>query len=190
MAPAQTRRQIEFWYDFASTYSYLSAMRIEAVAGVAGFGIVWKPFLLGPIFQAQGWNTSPFNLYPAKGRYMIRDMERLSAERGLIFHSPTPFPQNGLTAARIAILGVEAGWIAAFSRAVFVAQFGRGRQIADGAFLAEILDGLGLDSARLIAQAGDVANKQRLRQQSADAQARRSVRCADVSDGRRRAVLG
>ena len=59
--------KLEFWYEFASTYSYLSAMRIEALAAAAGVAVAWKPFLLGPIFKAQGWDTSPFNLYPAKG---------------------------------------------------------------------------------------------------------------------------
>ena len=72
-----------FWYEFASTYSYLSAMRIEAEAERAGVAIEWRPFLLGPIFKAQGWTTSPFNIYPAKGRYMVRDIERLAAARGL-----------------------------------------------------------------------------------------------------------
>jgi 2-hydroxychromene-2-carboxylate isomerase len=166
-----SRRRIEFWYDFASTYSYLSAMRIEALAGTAGVDVDWKPFLLGPIFQAQGWSTSPFSLYPVKGRYMIRDMERLSAERGLAFHSPTPFPQSGLTAARIALVGADEGWIAAFSRAVFHAQFAQRRLISDAAVLADIMTRLGLDSARLFEQAGDVTHKARLKQRSAEAQA-------------------
>ena len=60
--------RLEFWYEFASTYSYLSAMRIEALTADAGVTLVWKPVLLGPIFHAQGWNTSPFNIYPAKGK--------------------------------------------------------------------------------------------------------------------------
>jgi 2-hydroxychromene-2-carboxylate isomerase len=46
--------RLEFWYEFASTYSYLSAMRIEALAAAAGVAVEWKPFLLGPIFKAQG----------------------------------------------------------------------------------------------------------------------------------------
>jgi 2-hydroxychromene-2-carboxylate isomerase len=63
-------RRLQFWFEFASTYSYVAALRIERVAGEAGVTVEWKPFLLGPIFQGQGWNDSPFNIYPAKGRYM------------------------------------------------------------------------------------------------------------------------
>src|SRR5215207_5817040 len=104
------RPHLEFWYEFASTYSYLAAMRIEAMAEQAGVALVWRPFLLGPIFAAQGWASSPFNLYPAKGRYMWRDMEREAAALGLPFNKPDPFPQNGLIAARVALYGADHPW--------------------------------------------------------------------------------
>lgn len=48
-------KTLTFWYEFASTYSYLSAMRIDALAESKGVNVIWKPFLLGPIFRAQGW---------------------------------------------------------------------------------------------------------------------------------------
>ena len=73
--------RISFWYDFASTYSYLAAMRIDSLAAAAGVEVAWRPFLLGPIFKAQGWDSSPFNIYPAKGRHMVRDLERTAAAR-------------------------------------------------------------------------------------------------------------
>ena len=60
----------EFWYEFASTYSYPAALRITALADQRGVSLIWRPFLLGPIFMAQGWRDSPFNVYTAKGRYM------------------------------------------------------------------------------------------------------------------------
>ena len=170
MAAAAPR--IEFWYEFASTYSYLSAMRIEALASDAGVAVEWKPFLLGPIFKAQGWDTSPFNLYPAKGSYMVRDLERLAAERGLRFALPAPFPQNSLAAARLAIVGGDAGWIAPFTRAVYVAQFGEGADISDGGVLRSILDGLHLDSDRIFSCIAQPDIKARLRQQTADAEGR------------------
>jgi 2-hydroxychromene-2-carboxylate isomerase len=162
--------QIEFWYEFASTYSYLSAMRIEALASAAGLGILWKPFLLGPIFRAQGWDTSPFNFYPAKGKHMVRDMERLTAARGLPFRLPSPFPQNSLHAARLALIGHAEGWGVAFTRAVYVAQFAGGADIGDKRVLHELLSHLGVDAAAAFARSETPETKQRLRQQTEDAQ--------------------
>jgi 2-hydroxychromene-2-carboxylate isomerase len=162
--------QIEFWYDFASTYSYLSAMRIEALAERAGVQVLWKPLLLGPIFRTQGWDTSPFNIYPAKGRYMVRDMERLAAARGLPFKLPQPFPQNSLHAARLALIGLAEGWGAAFTRAVYEAEFAAGADIGDKSVLAGLLTRLGLDAAALLARADLPETKQRLRQQTEEAQ--------------------
>src|SRR2546422_896092 len=74
------RPVLDFWFDFASTYSYLAAMRIGPLAETADVRVRFRPFLLGPIFKAQGWTTSPFKLYPAKGRHMWRDLERSCEE--------------------------------------------------------------------------------------------------------------
>ena len=99
--------RVEFWFEFASTYSYPAAMRIETLAARAGVPVAWQPFLLGPIFQAQGWRDSPFNLYPAKGRYMWRDLERLCAKHGLPYARPEIFPQRSILAARLALLAAS-----------------------------------------------------------------------------------
>jgi len=155
---------ITFWFDFASTYSYLSAMRIDAEASARGITVEWQPFLLGPIFQAQGWETSPFNLHAAKGRYMWRDMDREAARLGLPpVKRPDPFPQNSLLAARVALVGNTAGWGADFSRAVFAAEFAEGRQISDPAVLGGILEGFGLDPPTVLAHAQDPEVKLELR---------------------------
>src|SRR4249920_271256 len=116
---------LDFWFDFASTYSYPAAVRIGALAARADVRVRFRPFLLGPIFAAQGWTTSPFNLFPAKGRNICRDMERLCAARGLPLQQPKPFPQNSLLAARLA-LAVPEDLRPDFSLAVFRAEFGEG----------------------------------------------------------------
>ncbi|MGG7567503.1 2-hydroxychromene-2-carboxylate isomerase [Rhodovulum sp. DZ06] len=171
--PAQTGSTLTFWFEFASTYSYLSAMRIEGMARDAGVALRWRPFLLGPIFAAQGWDSSPFNIYPAKGRNMWRDMERRAAARGLPpVIRPAVFPQNGLRAARVATLGADRGWGPRFVRAVYTAEFAEGRDIGadDGAVAAEALEGLGLSPDAILAEAEAPGNKARLRAATEEAQ--------------------
>src|ERR1700712_4305763 len=125
-----TQPILDFWFEFASTYSYPAAMRVERLADAAGVTVRWRPFLLGPIFGAQGWTDSPFNIYPVKGKYMWRDLERICAREGLpLTLPPLRFPQNGLKAARLAVLG-EA-WTPAFARAVYAANFAHQKDIAD-----------------------------------------------------------
>jgi 2-hydroxychromene-2-carboxylate isomerase len=156
----------EFWYEFGSTYSYLSASRIEDLAHTAGVTVSWRPFLLGPIFKEQGWDDSPFNVYPAKGRYMWRDMERLCAKYGVPFARPSRFPRVGLLATRVACLASAEfePWLPDFVRAVFRANFAEDREIGDTVEIRSILDKLGQPGAELVEQAQRPENKQRLRE--------------------------
>jgi 2-hydroxychromene-2-carboxylate isomerase len=162
---------VVFWYEFASTYSYLSVMRIDAEAQRAGVTVEWRPFLLGPIFKANGWTTSPFNLYPAKGRYMVRDIERIAASRGLSFRMPATFPTNGLKAARLAMAAQSFGATQVFTRAVFEAQFVLGRDIASDEVLSECLTTAGLDPVPMWAASSEEAVKSALKRNTDAAQA-------------------
>jgi 2-hydroxychromene-2-carboxylate isomerase len=144
----------------------VAALRVEAAAAAAGVPIAWEPFLLGPIFKRQGWEDSPFNLFPARGRYMWRDLERLCARHGLPFRRPGRFPKNPLLAARVACLGESEPWLPEFSRAVFRANFADDLDIAAPGVIADILVALGLDAADLLRRAGDAAAKERLRERT------------------------
>lgn len=153
---------LAFWFEFASTYSYPTAMRIEERARAAGVPLRWQAFLLGPIFAAQGWSDSPFNLYPAKGRYMWRDLERVCAALELPMRRPSRFPRNGLRAARIACWFEDEPWLPAFVRAVYDANFARDEEIAEPDVLAACLARAGAPAAALDV-AGDDAAKAKLR---------------------------
>jgi 2-hydroxychromene-2-carboxylate isomerase len=161
---------LDFWFEFASTYSYPAAMRIGPLARNAGVQVRWRPLLLGPIFKAQGWDTSPFNLYPAKGRNMWRDLERLCADLGLPFRRPDPFPQSSLAAARVALAGLGQAWGEAFCLAVYRAEFGEGRRIDDPATIGRILRGLDVDPGPVLEAAQSDDTKAALRRQIAEAE--------------------
>jgi 2-hydroxychromene-2-carboxylate isomerase len=176
---------LDFWFEFASTYSYPAAMRIAPLAREAGVKVRFRPFLLGPIFQTQGWSTSPFNLYAAKGGNMWRDLERLCADLKLSFRRPEPFPQNSLLAARVALVGLGGtsaeqssgeqslgaqSWGEQFCRAVFLAEFCEGLQIDDVAVLSDILARLNVEPEPVLDAARTDTNKARLRAQTEEAQ--------------------
>jgi len=160
--------QAEFWYEFASSYSYPAAMRVEALAAERSLALVRRPFLLGPLFAGQGWRDSPFNLFPAKGRYMWRDLERICGALGLPLSRPNPFPQNSLLAARVA-LALDDALRPAFSHAVYRAEFGQGRPIDATATLGPLLAEIGVAPESLLARAVEDSNKAALKAQTARA---------------------
>jgi 2-hydroxychromene-2-carboxylate isomerase len=165
--------EIEFWYEFGSTYSYPAAMRIERLAADAGVALRWRPFLLGPILKQQGLNDSPFNIFAVKGRYMWRDLDRICQADGLALTlPPIRFPQNGLKAARLALIGEPQGWTPAFSRAVFVANYAEQKDITEDATLRTILSALDVDTAATFAAADTPENKEALKRQTEEAAAR------------------
>jgi 2-hydroxychromene-2-carboxylate isomerase len=161
---------LDFWFEFASTYSYPAAMRIAPLAATSGVNVRWRPFLLGPIFKAQGWDNSPFNLYPAKGRYMWRDLQRICAALSLPFVQPSVFPQNAVLAARVAMIGLAQDWGEEFCRAIYVCEFGEGRNIGEPERIAAVLRSIGQDAAAVMQQAQAEAIKNALRAQTEEAQ--------------------
>jgi len=164
------RSSIEFWYEFASTYSYPAAMRIEEKAGARGVEIIWRPFLLGPIaFAQQGLKDSIFNAVPVKGRYMWRDLARTCREEGLAFNKPSAFPRNSLRAARVAFLGENGEWTAPFTRAVYEANFVCDEDIADREILGRILAQIGQTPEPILNAAGEKANKDAFRARTDEA---------------------
>ncbi|WP_347248329.1 2-hydroxychromene-2-carboxylate isomerase [Zoogloea sp.] len=161
-----SKQTLEFWFEFASSYSYLSVMRIEPLARAAGVTLQWRPFLLGPVFLSLGWNDSPFNIYPPKGRYMWRDLARLASRYGLPLKLPSHFPRNGLLAARVALAGADEAWMPAFCRAVMRANFAEDREIAEVEVISAILASLELPVDTILARAESPENKQALRLQT------------------------
>jgi 2-hydroxychromene-2-carboxylate isomerase len=165
-----TGNTLDFWFEFASTYSYPAAMRIAPLAKARGVSVRWRPFLLGPIFKAQGWDNSPFNLYPAKGRYMWRDLERISGALALPFKQPSPFPQNTLLATRVALVALAQGSGEDYCRAIYAYEFGEGRNIAEPTTIAAVLTSLGKTAHAILQEAQGDAIKTALRAQTEEAQ--------------------
>ncbi len=167
-----TETALEIWFEFGSTYSYLSVMRIESLARRHGVPLAWKPFLLGPIFRDLGWSTSPFVLQPEKGRYMWVDLARQAERHGLPWRKPSVFPRRAVLPMRVAALAADESWVGTFCRRVMLQNFVDDLDIdAADNVLAALADLVPSPTATL-ATAQDEANKHRLRAMTAEARSR------------------
>lgn len=159
-------RPLEFWFEFASTYSYPAAMRIADAARAAGVPVAWRPFLLGPLFREQGYEISPFMQYPTKGRYMWRDVDRICAALGIPFRQPSSFPRTSVLGARIACAFQNEAWAPDFVRALYHANFAEDQDIGSDAVVAHCLRGCGQEVHARIAAVQAAPLKDRLREQT------------------------
>jgi 2-hydroxychromene-2-carboxylate isomerase len=160
---------IECWFEFGSNYSYLSLMRIEALASSAGVPLRWKPFLLGPIFRELGYQSSPFNEQKEKGAYVWRDMARRAAKYGLAFTRPSVFPRQALLPMRVALLGAQQPWMGEFCRRIMLQNWVHDTDIDNAGVVLAALAGLVPDPAAIVEAAGQDDTKAALRAQTAEA---------------------
>lgn len=164
-----TSNTIDFWYEFASPYSYLAATRVNELAEGQGVAVRWRPFLLGAIFKMHKLKVRPMELLPVKTRYMWMDAERKAKRYGVPIKLPSRFPRAAVLPARVALLGIGEGWGEEFSRRVYHANFAEDEEIGESAVVAEILKTMGLDAEDVIARATTDDNKQALRDQTDEA---------------------
>ncbi|MEW6761493.1 MAG: 2-hydroxychromene-2-carboxylate isomerase [Pseudomonadota bacterium] len=162
---------IECWFEFGSNYSYLSLMRIEALARDAGVALRYEPFLLGPIFRELGWQSSPFAEQKEKGEYVWRDMARRAAKYGIPFRRPSAFPRRALLPMRVALVGADQAWMGEYCRRIMLQNWAHDREIDDVAVVLEALRGLVDDPQAVLAAAGTQEAKEALRAQTAKARA-------------------
>lgn len=91
-------KEVEFYFDFGSPAAYLAYTQLPKVCENAGAKLVWKPMLLGGVFQATG-NHSPITV-PLKGKYVFEDFRRHAKRYGVAFHDNPGFPINTLLLMR------------------------------------------------------------------------------------------
>jgi 2-hydroxychromene-2-carboxylate isomerase len=157
---------IEFFWDPASTYTYLAATQIGALAGRHGAKIVWRPFLLGKVFEATG-NRPPVSV-PAKGKYLFNDVRLWAKHYGVPFRFPSVFPVASLTALRIAC-GLPEEQAHRWAYAILHVYWTQDRDIGQPEVLREVALGLGLDPDATLALAQDPAVKEQLKTNTEEA---------------------
>lgn len=154
---------VDFYFDFGSPAAYLAYTQLPHVCADTGATLVYKPMLLGGVFQATG-NHSPAQI-PAKGAYMFEDMARFAKRYHVPFERNPYFPINTLLLMRGAT-GLqlhEPARFGAYAEAIYAAMWAAPRNLNDPATLAAVLHEAGFDAAALLALANAPEVKERLK---------------------------
>ena len=164
-----TPKTIDFYFDFASPYGYLGSLRIDGIAARHGYGVVWRPILLGAVFKVTGMSAMMHQ--PLRGAYLRHDVVRFARLLDVPLSFPEVMPVNGIAAARACywLDTKDPAQARALAKAVYHAHWGEGRDVGAPETVAEIGAGLGHDPAALLEGIREPAVKARLRQETDDA---------------------
>jgi 2-hydroxychromene-2-carboxylate isomerase len=157
--------KLEFFFDCSSPWTYLAFHRIENLAAETGADLVWRPILVGGVFNAV--NPSVYDQrarpVPAKARYYAKDLRDWTKHYGLRIGTPPVFPVNSVKAMRGAFVAEEHQRLPAYVRAVFESYWGDLEDISQDEVLRRITSRVGLDREEFFTKIADPAYKAKLR---------------------------
>ena len=131
-------KQVDFYFDVVSPYSYLASKLIEEVIKRNNAKLNWKPMLLGGIFKAIEGCIAP-SIVPAKKPYLFKDLERLSNHYKIPFNKPSDFPIRTVLAMRV-LTGLNHDRIPVAAHSIFKAYWVNNKDIADPEVLSKLID--------------------------------------------------
>jgi 2-hydroxychromene-2-carboxylate isomerase len=165
-------KTFEFWFDFGSPAAYLAFTQIPSIEAETGAKAVYRPMLLGGVFQATG-NHSPATI-PAKGKYIFNDFNRYAKRYGVPFNNNPHFPINTLLLMRGAagMLEQQPEQFLAYCSAVFQAIWIDALNMNDPTTVGAALHKAGFDPQKLMVLANDQATKDALKTATTEAVSR------------------
>jgi 2-hydroxychromene-2-carboxylate isomerase len=167
-------RQIEFYFDFLSPYSYLATTQFPQVRADTGAEIVYTPFRIVELMKLVGNRPTTVEC-KNKGVYAGADIQRWAA-RYRAPYAPNQhrrgFDHDLLR--RAALAAIEQGHGDTLVRTVYAAIWAGDVNLAQRSNLAALLERSGLDGNALLETAGE-ARYGELLDKSTEAAAQRGV---------------
>jgi 2-hydroxychromene-2-carboxylate isomerase len=156
---------LEFFFDCSSPWTYLAFTRIHDIAARARAEIVWKPILVGGVFNAvnQDVYQRRANPDPRKASYTEKDLQDWARLAGIRVGKPAVFPVRATAAMRCVLAAQEQGKLVSFARATFETYWGDLKDISRRDVLEDVCRSCGLDAEAALARSEEQAIKDRLR---------------------------
>ena len=158
-------KKLEFFYDCSSPWTYLAFNKIEAVAARHQADLVWRPFLVGGVFNTVNPSVYETRTNPvkAKARYYAKDLQDWANYYGIRIGNPSVFPVNSVKAMRGAFVALEHGKVAQYSLRIFESYWGNDLDISKDEVLGQIVRETGLDDKEFFEKIAAPAYKDKLR---------------------------
>ncbi|MFL2540502.1 MAG: 2-hydroxychromene-2-carboxylate isomerase [Candidatus Latescibacterota bacterium] len=155
---------VEFFFDYSSPWTYLAFDRIEAFCEKNNAELIWKPFLVGGVFNKV--NPSVYqrreNPVPPKDNYYRKDMNDWARYQEITLIKPSVFPLNSVKALRGAFVAIEEGKISDYSRECFKAYWTDDKDISKEGILQSIAEAAGIDGEAFMAKIAEEPIKRKL----------------------------
>jgi len=158
-------KRLEFFFDCSSPWTYLAFARVHEIVARTGAEIVWKPILVGGVFNAVNQEVYERRAKPEprKTVYYFKDLQDWARHAGVRIGQPPVFPVNSVKAMRGAIVALDEGKLVAYAQAVFEAYWSTLEDISQPTVLAQIARGVGLDAEAFLQRIDEPSIKDRLR---------------------------
>jgi 2-hydroxychromene-2-carboxylate isomerase len=158
-------KRLEFYFDCSSPWTYLAFTRVHDVVERTKADIIWKPILVGGVFNAvnQDVYERRANPDPRKSVHYAKDLQDWASYAGIVIGQPSVFPVNSVRAMRGALIAQDDGKLVPFVRAVFEAYWGDLEDISLPEVVGRIAGSLGYDPTSFLAKTDEPAIKNRLR---------------------------
>ena len=158
-------KKLEFFYDCSSPWTYLAFTKIEEVAARHKADLIWRPILVGGVFNAVNPSVYETRERPVKpkARYYAKDLQDWAHLYGITIGQPTVFPVNSVKAMRGAFVAHEHGRISPYSRRVFESYWGANRDISQDEVLRDIVRAVELDEKEYFSKIAQPEYKEKLK---------------------------
>ena len=146
------KRKLEFFFDCSSPWTYLAFKEIENLCSRLNLELVWKPILVGGIFNTINPSVyeSRSNPVKPKASYSKKDLIDWSLIRGITVNWPDVFPVNSVKAMRGVLFALERNKVSEYVELVFCSYWTNNLDISLDEVLIKIVEELGWSSDKFI----------------------------------------
>jgi len=156
---------VEFFFDCSSPWTYLAFNRIEKVCQAADTELLWRPILVGGVFNSvnQSIYEQRANPVPSKAGYYVKDLADWARYQELTIGQPEIFPVNSVKAMRGVFVAMENDCVSDYVELTFKTYWSELQDISDNDVLAGIVHKSGMDETEFFEKISDQNYKDRLK---------------------------